>query len=63
MKGLQRRGNVEMKIKHRDIMIGESYCGNCKEAITQTDLIILEDNNGSYLGCPHCKDVFEGWQS
>ena len=50
-----------MKIKHRDVMIGESYCSSCNEAIDALKLITLKDDQGEYQACPHCHEVFEGW--
>lgn len=52
-----------MKIKHRDVMIGESYCSNCKEAVTVELLIIIHDDQGDFKACPFCNEVFEGWQT
>ena len=52
-----------MMIKHRDVMVGQSYCSNCKESMDITDLIVLEDDAGKFKGCPYCHEVFEGWST
>jgi len=55
----------EMQIKTRDVTIGQSYCGDCEEAITTEDLILVTDANTGeeYRGCPHCHHPFEGWST